>query len=441
MLLAVALATGAPSPAMFSAMVEDKRNLKERLGVIMSSKKQTKRTTVVSVMSIALIAAIGILAGCTPKAVPIEGPDISALMLTNVTVSAYDAVPLTWNVGQNTLQSTGTVVLHANNTDGEAKLCWLAPTPATTIDVVQQWGIKDKLPLMTTKSQNGLDIYTPPVGMQYQPGMGVLGTQPFVRWYVVDAVEGESFLTTQGSIVMSSSQKTLDGTILTVTEKSVWQTAVPAPKTLTLRATVPSSLAQMEILYGSGSTRKGFVFVEASPANAPINTPDSIWLLRMNSGVGSWVNCGDLSAFGGNIFSDQTSSFAHVGSLLYFTHGHSGIGCIDTAAASPSITSPKEISALLNKLYSGTPSNAEFPVQPQLASDGGALIIEYPDVNWNGIYYAVDASGTVLGSLRTDKTSVTSFDANGKQGSILPLKDAANNVRLPSIDLFQAVIF
>jgi len=68
MLLAVASMTGAPSPAMFSAMVEDKRNLKERLGAIMSSKKQTKRTTVVSVMSIVLIAAIGILAGCTPKA-------------------------------------------------------------------------------------------------------------------------------------------------------------------------------------------------------------------------------------------------------------------------------------------------------------------------------------------------------------------------------------
>src|SRR5450759_4283139 len=248
MLLAVASMTGAPSPAMFSAMVEDKRNLKERLGVIMSSKKQTKRTTVVSVMSIALIAAIGILAGCTPKAVPIEGPDVSALMLTNVTASAYDAVPLTWSVGQNTLQSTGTTVLHANNTDGEAKLCWLAPTPATTIDVVQQWGFKDKLPLMTTKAQNDLNIYTPPEGMQYQPARGVLLTQPFVRWYSVDAVEGESFLTTQGEILMSSFQKTLQGPIMTVTEKSICQTAVPPPKTLTWATTVPSGLARMEIV-------------------------------------------------------------------------------------------------------------------------------------------------------------------------------------------------
>jgi len=68
MLLAVASMTGAPSPAMFSAMVEDKRNLKERLGVIMSSNKQTKRTTVISIITIVLIVAIGILAGCTPKA-------------------------------------------------------------------------------------------------------------------------------------------------------------------------------------------------------------------------------------------------------------------------------------------------------------------------------------------------------------------------------------
>ena len=277
--------------------------------------------------------------------------------------------------------------------------------------------------------------------MQYQPAMGVLATQPFVRWYVVDAVEGESFLTTQGEILMSSFQKTLDAPIMTVTEKSMSQTAVPAPKTLTWATTVPSGLARMEILYGSGSTGKGFVLVEASPANAPINTPDSMWLLRMNNGVGSWVNCGDLSAFGGNLMAGQEPSFARVGSLLYFTHSHTKIGCIDTAAASPSMTFPEKINTLLDKLYHGTPADTVGPLQSQLSSDGETLIIWYPDVNWNGVYYAVNASGTVLGSLRTDKTSVTSFDAKGKQGATLPLKDALNNVRLPSPDLFQANIF
>jgi beta-lactamase regulating signal transducer with metallopeptidase domain len=65
MLLAVASAAGAPSPAMFSAMVEEKRNLKERLGTIMASKKQTKRTMVVSVVAAFFITGIALLAGCT----------------------------------------------------------------------------------------------------------------------------------------------------------------------------------------------------------------------------------------------------------------------------------------------------------------------------------------------------------------------------------------
>jgi len=392
---------------------------------------RSRITTLVSILLAVVLAA-----GCAPKAFPAEERTVSMLMKTNVTSSAYDAVPLTWNVGQNTLQSPGTTVLHADNPDGDAKLCWLTSSPATTIDVVQQWGIKDKLPLMTTRSQNDLDIYTPPVGMQYQYGMGVPLGQPFVRWY---AGENESFLTTQGEILRASSQKTLDGTILTVTEKSIRQTAVPAPKTLTLSVAVPAGLAQMEILYGSESAEKGFVFVEASSANAPINTPDSIWLLRMNSGVGSWVDCGDLSAFGGNIFSDQTPSFARVGSLLYFTHSHGKIGCIDTAAPSPSITVPEKINAVLAKLWNSGPKNAEYPIQAQLFSDNGMLIIQYPDADRNGGYdYAVDASGTVLGYLHADRTSIVSFDARGKQGSSIP---TSGSISFPSIDLFQADIF
>lgn len=389
------------------------------------------------------ILLTGVLAttGCTPKAVPIEGPDVSALMLTNVTASAYDAVPLTWSVGQNTLKSTGTIVLHADNPDGEAKLCWLPASSVTTICVVQQWGSKDKLPLMTTKSQNDLDIYTPPVGMQYQLASSGLTTLPFVRWYVVDAVEGESFLTTQGEILLPSSQATLNGTIMTVTEKSIWQTAVPAPKTLSLSVIVPSGLAQMEILYGSGSIEKGFVFVETSPAGAPMNTPDSIWLLRMSGGIGSWVDYGDLAAFGGNIFSDLPPSFARGGSLLYFTHGHSGIGCIDPAAASPLITVPEKLNTFMGKLYSGTPADAVYAVPAQLASYGDGLIIEYPDTDWNSIYYAVDKAGTVFGTLKVDKTSVTSFDANGEQGSSLKTTGSLGYVSLPSNDLFQADIF
>jgi len=400
----------------------------------MKTTKSRSCSRVATFISI-LLATVLMATGCAPKAVPVEERTVSMLMKTNVTSSAYDAVPLTWNVGQNTLQSSGTTVLHADNPTGDAKLYWLAPSPATPICVVQQWGVKDNLPLMTTTSQSDLDIYTPPVGMQYQYDMGAPIGQPFVRWY---AGESESFLTTDGEILRSSSQTALDGTGLTVTEKSIWQTAVPAPKMLTWTTTVPLGLAQMEILYGSGGTEKGFVVVEVSPANTPINTPDSIWLLRMNSGVGSWVDCGDLSAFGGNIFSDQTPSFARVGSLLYFTHSHGKIGCIDTAAASPSITVPENINTLLAKLWNSGPKNAEYPIQAQLASDNGMLIIQYPDADWNGGYdYAVDASGTVLGNLHVDKTSIVSFDAKGKQGSSIP---TSGSISFPSLDLFESPV-
>src|SRR5664280_1095796 len=84
-----------------------------------------------------LLTFVLMATGCTPKIAPLEGPDVSALLLTNVTASGYEAVPLTWKVGKNTLESTGTVVLHANNPDGTVGLYWLPPTPATTIKVVQ----------------------------------------------------------------------------------------------------------------------------------------------------------------------------------------------------------------------------------------------------------------------------------------------------------------
>jgi hypothetical protein len=393
---------------------------------------------------LSILLALVLVAGCAPKTVPVEEPTVSMLLKTNAISSAYDAVPLSWNVGQNTLQSSGTTVLHADNPTsgakmswyGDAKLYWLAPSLATPICVVQQWGVKDRLPLMTAKSTDDLHIYTPPVGMQYQPPVGTPLAEHFVRWY---AGESESFVTTQSEISTSSSQTALDGSIMTVTEKSIRQDAALAPKTLAIA--VPTSLKRTKVLYGSGNTRNGFVLVEASRSDVPMNTPDSIWLLRMTSGVGSWVDCGDLSAFGGNIFSDLPPSFARLGSFLYFTHGQSGIGCIDTAAALPSITVPEKLNVLVDKLYSGTPADAVYAVPAQLASYGNGLIIEFPDADWNSIYYAVDASGTAFGSLRADKTSVTAFDAKGGRGSSLPLQNANGSISLPSIDLFQADIF
>jgi hypothetical protein len=123
------------------------------------------------------------------------------------------------------------------------------------------------------------------------------------------------------------------------------------------------------------------------------------------------------------------------------SHAHGKIGCIDTAAVSPSVTWPEKINTLLAKLYREGPTAVEAPLQASLASDNGTLILGYPDAGWNDVYYAVDASGTVLGRLHVDKTSMTSFDAKGGQGSTLPVENGSSNmswsISFPSSGLFR----
>jgi len=192
----------------------------------------------------------------------------------------------------------------------------------------------------------------------------------------------------------------------------------------------------MTFLYGSGGIENGFVLAEAPEVGVAENAPYSLWLLRMNNGKAAWVRCGNRAAFNeGFTTSGQDASFARVESLLYFTHSHNAqIGCINTAASAPSITLPENINTFLGKLYSDGPTITEGPLQAQSSSDNGMLIIEYPDAGWNDVYYAVDASGTVIGSLRADKTSITSFDANGKRGFSIK---TSGSISFPSIDLFQ----
>ena len=385
----------------------------------MKTTKSRSCSRVATFLSI-LLATVLVATGCAQKVVPVEGPQVSMMLKTNFTSSEYDASSLLlWNIGQNILQSSDTSVVHVSDFNNGGILCW---QPGSPVRVVQQWSYLSKKPLLTTTSKD-VDLLVPPAGMQYL----VRKDGGIRRWYVSD----ENAFVSVPLELDALLNETLDGKTLAITEQSISS----GSKAQTLTVPVPSSLTQIVVVYGSGSINNGFVVVEASPANAPNNTPDSIWLLRMNSGVGSWVDCGKLSVlFGGNIFSDQMPSFARVGPLLYFTHSFGKIGCIDTAAALPSITVPENINALLAKLRVRGPKNAEGPIQAELASDNGTLIIEYPDANWNGTYYAVDAAGTVLGNLHIDKTSITSFDAKGKQGSSI---STPGSISLPSIDLFQ----
>jgi hypothetical protein len=366
----------------------------------------TSRSRSITATSLSILLAVVLAAtGCAPKVVPVEGLQVSAMMLTNVTSSAYDTVPFKWNVRQNTLQSTGTSVLHANNTNGEAVLCWRSGSPLLA---VQRWE------LMTATSRD-LNLLVPPVGMESASSVRA-------RWYVQK----------ENAFVAFGGQ---NGTDIMITQQSI----ASGSKAQTLTVPVPSGL-QVDVLYGGGSVANGFVLFEAPQDKAPFTKPFSIWLLRISNGTTTWVRCGDASAFGGGFYSGEGPSFTRVGSLIYFTRGHTKIGCIDTAAASPSVTLPETLNTLLAKVYSAGPTDAEAPLMAHLASDSDTLIVECSDMYWNSVYYAVDASGTVLGSLHVDKTSIVSFDAKGQQGFTLKTPGSPGYVSFPSIDLFESLV-
>ena len=382
----------------------------------MTSRYCSRIVTFVSI----LLAVVLVTTGCTPKVVPVEGPQISMMVETNFTSSEYDAgALLLWNTGQNSLHISGTSVVHVTDFDnGGLPLYWQLGSP---VRVVQQWNYLSKKPLITTISKD-VNLLTLPEGMQY------LSTKDseIRRWYASD----ENAFVSVPLELDALLNETLDGKTLTITEQSISS----GSKAQTLTVPVPSSLTQIVVVYGSGSINNGFVLVEAGDKVVK-NMSDGIWLLRMSDGKATWIRCGNRAAFTEGFFSGQEASFARVGSLLYFIHSHNGqIGCIDTAATLPSITLPEKINILLPKLYSKGPTNTEGPFQAQLASDNGTLIIEYPDADWNSLYYAVDVSGTVLGNLHVDKTSITSFDAKGKQGSSI---STLGSISFPSIDLFE----
>jgi hypothetical protein len=383
-------------------------------------KTTTSRFRPVTAIFMSILLAVVLSAtGCATNVVPTESPQITMMVETNFTSSEYDAGSLfLWNIGQNTLHISGTSVVHVSETDyGGLPLFW---QPGSPVRVVQQWGIPSKKALITTTSKD-VNLLIPAEGMQY---LLTKDSAPINRWYALDE---NAFVSVPAQPGLSN--ETPGTKTITITEQGV----ASGSKAQTLTVPVPSNLTQIYVVYGSGSITNGFVLVETRD-EAVKNAADSLWLLRIKSGVGWWTRCGDLSAFGGEIIYDQDPSFARVGSLLYFTHSHTKIGCIDTAAALPSITLPENINTLLAKLRESGPKNAEGPIQAQLANDNGTLIIEYPDANWNGLYYAVDASGTILGNLHVEKTSTTSFDAKGKQGSSI---STPGSISFPSTDLFQ----
>lgn len=371
-----------------------------------------------------LIAVIGLAAGCTPKATVPEG-GITAMAVVNGTSSGYDTVPLHWSVDQNTLRSSSTPALHVTYFNHSYDMCWSSGSP---IAAVQRWdhsSISTEMTALLTATSNEVNILVPPEGMQYSP---VAGVTSFDRWYVP---ADKAFVTIAPPQLLGAPASLT----MTVTEVPL---AVGA-KTQTLTVAVPPALAGSLVAYGSGSISDGFVLLDV-PLE-PVNnvTQFDLWLLRMHDGEATLLKCSNPARMSADLYSAVNASFAHVGSLLYFTHGEGQIGYIDTTAAAPSIIVPDKINAFVDELRK-TGRKDVAPVQAFLATDNGVLIVGYPDIDGNGRYYAVNAAGTVLGSLCADRTSVACFDAAGNKGTSLQLRDMQQSLLFPSVDLFASGI-
>jgi len=378
---------------------------------------------------------MGVVAGCAPKTPVTENPgtsiEISAMVKANAESPGYDvyeAVLLSWNVTQNRLASTSAPVLHVNDKDIGYGLHWSVGTPLLA---VQHWGREgtstEATALLTVMSDDA-QLLVPPeeIRNSHQAGGSVC------RWY---APEEHAFVAAPREL-NAAPQKTLNGKTIMVTEYPL----TAGSTTQTLSVPIPSGLTQVIVVYGSGSLDGGFALAVAPGAAVTNDAGFDLWLLRMSGGKATWMKCANTSGFDGNLVTDAGASFARIGSLLYFTHGHGKVYCIDTAAAVPSVTAPEKVNALLDQLYQQGPTDAEGPLQASLASEGGLLIIGYPDAGWNELYYALDSSGKVLGHLRATEASVTSFDTQDRQGFSLPFKGMQWTVLFPSVDLFEGTL-
>ena len=379
-----------------------------------------------TVLVLALVAAIGLATGCAPKtAVRDVQVHIMRYVTPNLPMDTpapdYDAVPLVWDIGQNTVTNSQTPVVHVNGKYSTYPLHWFTGAPLLAVQV---WDYSSNKPLLTATSDNA-QILVPYEGTRHSssaylsPGLS--------RWY---APKENAFVTVPHELVPLSSQKTLDGLTIPIIESPL----ATGSQTQTLTVPVPSGLSQLTVVYGSGSTNSGFVLA----VGWKDGTTTSLLLLHMDNGKATWVQCTDTTGHGTDLIEGQSASFARIGPLLYFTHAHGKIYCVDTSAAAPSVTVPEKINTLLERLRREGPTTIQAPLQASLASDGGILIIGYPDVTWDTtMYYAISASGEVIGNLYADATSITSFDGQGLRGIPVPVDNARDVLSFPSVDLFE----
>ena len=378
-----------------------------------------------TVLVLALVAAIGLATGCTPKiSIPLLDAKIFIMRYATSDLSTgepspgYDAVPLEWNPLPNTIVDSKMPIVHVNGKYSTYPLHW----SALPFRAVQIWDYNNK-PLLTATSDK-TQILVPPEGAQHSssaylsPGLS--------RWY--NPIENV-FVTVPHELGPLSSQKTLDGLTIPITESPL----APGSQAQTLTVLVPSGLSQLTVVYGSGSVNGGFVLAVGRKDRA---TP-SLLILHMDNGKATWVQCTDTTGHGTDFIEGQSASFACIGGSLHFTHAQGKIYYIDMWSSAPSVTTPEKINTLLDGLRREGPTTTQAPLQALLACEGGVLIIGYPDVNWNITYYATSFSGEVIGHLYADATSITSFDSQGHRGASVLVDNARGLLSFPSWDLFE----
>jgi hypothetical protein len=380
-----------------------------------------------TVLVLALVAAIGLATGCTPKiSTPLLDAKIFIMRYATRNLSTgepspgYDAVPLEWNPLPNTIVDSKMPIVHVNGKYSTYPLHWSSGTPLLAVQV---WDYSNNKPLLTATSDK-TQILVPPEGAQHSssaylsPGLS--------RWY--NPIENV-FVTVPHELGPLSSQKTLDGLTIPITESPL----TPGSQAQTLTVPVPSGLSQLTIVYGSGSVNGGFVLAVGRKDRA---TP-SLLILHMDNGKATWVQCTDTTGHGTDLIEGQSASFACIGGSLHFTHAQGKIYYIDMWSSAPSVTTPEKINTLLDGLRREGPTTTQAPLQALLACEGGILIIGYPDVNWNITYYATSFSGEVIGHLYADATSITSFDSQGHRGASVLVDNARGLLSFPSFDLFE----
>lgn len=374
--------------------------------------------------SLVLIVVLCIIAttGCSRSAA-VAPVTMVAELGTNAAGKTLTAQLLTWDIQRGTLTLSDKPLFQRSYYSNDWPRTLWSPGPPFTVlqrsvDQVQG-GVNQQLLMLQSLSP---DVTVVALAKD-------VNSEESVSWYAWDK---KVFMSASLEIIASRG-KTLDG-------KSVQITQYTAP-VQTLAAVLPSGLAHVTSIYGSGSLENGFVLVETGAAGGTSDSSDLLQFIRLTDGKATWLPCGDAPC--GGVVSGAGPQFVRIGSRLYLLGGcRNKIAMIDTVAAKPVITYPKGInrtfSSLITKAGKDTVTGAPFSA----VLEGSGTVLQLSLFNWtlNGTQtYALNEDGTILGSLQGDtQGQLWCMNARGKRLSSLSLPNVQYSSS-PSPDLFSGL--